>query len=445
MKGIKRQTSEAGPQWIAVPGELRGYEEAHQKFGKLPWKSLFEPSIKLAESGFPLPKYLKKFLEHPMLKAQIINSSLRSLFYNITGSPLDIVKYPQLAETLKAIAKNGSDAFYSGRIGQDLIKDIQEEAVKNSVSALTLEDLKLYKASVVEPLNISLGDYMMYTPRQPSRGAILSFVLNILKGFNFSAKSMEESQRSQTYHRIIEALKFGNGQLSRMIGSKVQPRDISKLLSDQFAESTRRRIDDQVHPLQYYNTEPRAREKYATSHISVIDRNGNAVSVTSSINYLFGSKFISKSTGIILNNQLADFCSADGKFPDIKAVTGQQPPSSMSPSILISRDKKSMMVVGSAGGSMIVSAIAQIIMNKLWFGLSMTDAIAKGRVHVNSSNSVNFENRSDVKEAMAAMKQKGHNITEPSPLPSVIQGIFRDHVCIEAVSDTRKEGKSAGY
>ncbi|GCB72509.1 hypothetical protein scyTo_0006340, partial [Scyliorhinus torazame] len=121
-----------GTQWIAVPGELRGYKEAHRKFGKLPWKSLFEPSIKLAERGFPIPNYLKSLVTYPFFCEKILNSTLRSLFYHSNGSLLTHVKYPQLAKTLRAIADEGPDIFYSGRIGQDLIADIQKQTVSNS-------------------------------------------------------------------------------------------------------------------------------------------------------------------------------------------------------------------------------------------------------------------------------------------------------------------------
>ncbi|XP_078083752.1 glutathione hydrolase 5 proenzyme-like [Mustelus asterias] len=345
-----------GSQWIAVPGELRGYEEAHQKFGKLPWKSLFEPSIKLAEHGFQFPEYLKRVVSHRMFREQLKKSSLSSLFYK-DDHLLKNVTYPQLAETLKVIAEEGPDAFYSGKIAQNLIRDIQ--AVNDSGSFITLQDLKQYRVSVTEPLTISLGDYTMYTPPLPSRGAILSFILNVLKGFKFTPESMGRRRKVQTYHRIIEALKFGNGQLSKMIDQRHHSY-VSELLSDQFANFIQQRIDDQVHEPEYYHTGLQALDKYGTSHVSAIDRDGNAVAVTSSINYPFGSMVFSSSTGIILNNQMADFCRADGTFPDIKTVAGQQPPSSMTPSILISQDKESVMVMGASGGSMIISATAQV-------------------------------------------------------------------------------------
>ncbi|XP_059511147.1 glutathione hydrolase 5 proenzyme-like isoform X2 [Stegostoma tigrinum] len=427
---------DSGSQWVAVPGELSGYWEAHQKFGKLSWKALFEPSIQLAQRGFQTPKFLKQLLNFTLLRIKLKSSSLSSLFYNRTGSPREIMKNEQLAKTLKIIAEQGPDAFYNGKIGHDLILDLQEEAANNLDGILTHQDLKQYKASIMVPLNVSVGDYVMYFPPLPSKGIIVSLILNILKGFKFSVESMEKNQRVQTYHRIIEALKFGNGQLSNLMDSTFW----SNLLSDGFAESMRRRIDDQAHSLEYYDIDHQAPDSYGTSHVSVIDRHGNAVSVTSSINHLFGSMIFSNRTGIILNNQLADFCRSS-----LEDVSGKQPPSSMSPVILISQDRKSIMMVGSSGGSMIISAIAQIIMNKLWFGLNMKKAIEKKRLYVNSSNALQFEKEFD-NTVIEALKKKDHRINDsPIQLMSVIQGIFKDQACIEAVSDIRKYGKSAGY
>ncbi|XP_051888446.1 glutathione hydrolase 5 proenzyme-like [Pristis pectinata] len=300
---------------------------------------------------------------------------------------------------------------------------------------ITEEDFRQYKVRVMQPQSISLRDYTMYTPPWPSRGAILSFVLKILEGFNFSPQSMEGKERKQTYHRIIEALKFGNGQLT-----KVNSANMSLLLSEEFAVAARRRIDNKTHLPSYYSNDLRGQESYGTSHVSVVDREGNAVSVTSSINHIFGSLVYSSRTGIILNNQLADFCDS---VTNTKKVAGQQPPSSMSPSILLSKDKGSMMVVGAAGGTMILSTTAQVIMNKLWFGLSLEEAIREPRTHVMVNNFVQFEEEFD-KDVVEAMRQKGHHVSESMQLKPIVQGIFRDHNCIEAVSDQRKLGKAAG-
>ncbi|XP_078277251.1 glutathione hydrolase 5 proenzyme-like [Rhinoraja longicauda] len=424
-----REFFKLGAQWIGVPGEVRGYWEAHQKFGKLPWKRLFQPSIQLARTGFKMPMFLQHCLSHRELKG-ILMQKFSSLFYKSNGSLVTTVRYLRLAQTLETIMEQGPEAFYNGNITRDLINDIKAASDHpGSANNLTLEDFRQYKAVVMEPLTVSLGNYTMYTPPAPSRGAILNFMLKILEGFHFTPKSLEGTQRVETYHRIIESLKFANGRRDK----------ISMQRLEQLAQAARKKIDNQAHPPAYYSNNLRGQDTYGTSHVSVIDSQGNAVSVTSSINHLFGSMVYSESTGIILNNQLADFCGSENY-----EVAGLQPPSSMSPSILLSRDRESMMVVGAAGGSMIISAIAQVIANKLWFGLNMEAAIKEPRLYVTVNNSVQFETKFDgvVKEAL---QMKQHQVKLPFPLPSVVQGLFREHGYIEAVSDERKSGKSAGY
>ncbi|XP_055511920.1 glutathione hydrolase 5 proenzyme-like [Leucoraja erinacea] len=424
-----------GAQWIGVPGEIQGYWDAHQQFGKLPWKSLFQPAIQLARNGIEINPILKKFLEHILLKPELLKRKIGSLFYNDNGTLRKTVLYAQLAKTLETIAKQGPGAFYNGNIAQDLIKDIMNASDhQDSASNLTLEDFRQYKAVVMEPLTVSLGKYTMYTPPAPSRSAIIIFMLKILEGFNFTPKSLEKDQKVETYHRIIESLKFANGGEDKISSAKILPQ-----LLEQFAQAARKKIDGQAHPQEYYSNISGGKESYGTSHVSVIDSEGNAVSVTSSINHPFGSMVYSESTGIILNNQLTDFCGSGNL-----EVAGLQPPSSMSPSILLSKDRESMMVLGASGGSMITSAIAQVITNKLWFGLNMKEAITQPRIYVAAGNVVHFEGSFDV-DTKNALLQKNHSSKKPLPLPSVVQGIFREHGCIEAVSDERKKGTSAGY
>ncbi|XP_072911594.1 glutathione hydrolase 5 proenzyme-like [Hemitrygon akajei] len=429
-----------GPQWIGVPGEIEGYWQAHQLFGKLPWRSLFEPSIQLAKEGFAFPEYLRTFIRHP--KLQIRKSSLGDLFYKSDGRLRDNVQYSELAKTLETIASKGPEAFYEGEITRNLLKDIENAspATNNGKSNLTEEDFKEYKAQMVQPLTVSLANYTMYTPPLPSRGGILSFILKILEGYNFTTKSLEGEGRMLTYHRIIEALKFGVGQMDAL-----HPQKMQLLLNEKVIAGIRHRIHNLTNDPAYYENDFFVRESYGTSHLSVMDKEGNAVSVTSSINHIFGSMVYSKSTGIILNNQLADFC--DSVKVNGPLLSQRQPPSSMTPTILLSKDKSSMMLVGAAGGKKIISATAQVIMNKLWFGLSLEDAINKPRIHVKSDNSLLFENNSDP-DVVEAMKQREHQMiqqdTVQDKLPSVVQGIFRDHSCMEAASDPRKLGKAAG-
>ncbi|XP_030439039.1 glutathione hydrolase 5 proenzyme isoform X2 [Gopherus evgoodei] len=432
-----------GSQWIAVPGELRGYEEAHRRYGRLPWKWLFEPTIQLLTHGIRMPAALSKFLSHPLLQSFLKKSSLCQLFCEngVVLKPDAIIFWPTLLKTLKAIAEKGAREFYEGEIAQNLVKDIKHEN-----GNLMLSDLKNFQAKVMTPLNISLGGYTMYSPPPPAGGAVLLFILNILKEFKFTPESLEPANRKiETYHRIAEALKFGNGQKPKLDDpqfSGIQQVIIQELLSNSFAELVRKRIDDRGdHPGSFYNLSQPSNTGYGTSHVSVLAEDGSAVSVTSTINQPFGSMVYSPSTGIILNNELADFCK---KKPKNKITSGERPPSDMVPSILVSKDDNSKLVIGGSGGDLIISATALAIMNKLWFGYDLERAISLPVLHASMNNSIQFEPGFD-EAVKGELLRRGHHEQKRTMFLNVVQGISKEGRCIFAYSDRRKLGKSSGY
>uniref|UniRef100_A0A670JXD2 Gamma-glutamyltransferase 5 n=1 Tax=Podarcis muralis TaxID=64176 RepID=A0A670JXD2_PODMU len=349
-----------GPRWIAVPGELRGYEEAHRRYGKLPWKTLFEPTIKFLDPGIRIPEGQE---------LMVVTLSSRKLFYNKQGAALgggDLLRWPALVETLRAVAEKGANEFYRGTTAEKLVQDIAKEG-----STLSLRDLRDYRVEVMSPVNISLGEYTVYSAPRPAAGPILLFILNVLKGFNFTKESMSTpSQNAETYHYIAETLKFANGQRVKLddpLFSRTGEGVLSELISDSFASQVRQRIDERGdHPASHYDAVQVGKTSFGTSHVSVLAEDGSAVSATSTINYPFGSMVYSPQTGIILNNELSDFCmkkSSDrisdciGCSPSHSLVPppiGEMPPSSMTPSILISRDGQSKLVVGGSGGQLII-------------------------------------------------------------------------------------------
>uniref|UniRef100_A0A8C8VI74 Gamma-glutamyltransferase 5 n=1 Tax=Pelusios castaneus TaxID=367368 RepID=A0A8C8VI74_9SAUR len=433
---------QVGSQWIAVPGELRGYEEAHKRYGRLPWKALFEPTIKLLRSGIRIPIMLGRFLNHGQLKSLLKRSSLCKLFCK--GDDVlkagEILHWPALLKTLETVAETGARDFYEGKIARDLVNDIQ-----NRSGILTLNDLKNFQPIVTTSLNISLGRYTMYSPPPPAGGAILLFILNILQGFKFTPESMESTTgKIETYHRIAEAVKFGNGQKSKQndpLFLRNEQVGIQTLLSSSFAEHVRKRIDDRGdHLASFYNLSHPGITSYGTAHVSVLAEDGSAVSVTSTINYPFGSMVYSPATGIILNNELVDFCN---KKPRDKIAGGERPPSAMAPSILLSKDDNSKLVIGGSGGDQIISATALAIMNKLWFGYDLTHAISLPILYVSRNNSIQFEPGFDEAVKMGLLNKGHHEVTGLSL--NVVQGISKEGTCIFAYSDHRKMGNSAGY
>ncbi|NXH89083.1 GGT5 hydrolase, partial [Edolisoma coerulescens] len=443
-----------GPRWIGVPGELRGYEEAHKRHGRLPWKALFEPTIKLLSEPLVISPVLNKIFHHPAFSE--LGKSLCPLLCD--GQRFlklgETFQWPALQQTLRAVAEHGATAFYEGQIGEALVEDVRKAG-----SSLSLEDLRAYRAEVSSALNITLNNHTtVFAPGPPMGGPVLMFILKVLEVYKFHKTSLATpEEKVETYHRIAEALKFGNmlrPHMSDPAFSEAQE-PVETMLSDQFAGFVRQRIDARGdHPLSHYNLlESFYNDKYrnmGTSHISVLAADGSAVSATSTINYPFGSFVYSNQTGIILNNELADFCIANrsikpepqGKNNITASAPGEKPPSAMVPSILISKSGD-MLVIGGAGGGWIISATTMAIINKLWFGYDLEHAISAPVMHT-QGDSVLFEEPFS-REVRTGLLGRGHKEKKDKLAMNVVQGISKEGKCISAYSDKRKLGKSAGY
>uniref|UniRef100_H9H482 Gamma-glutamyltransferase 5 n=1 Tax=Macaca mulatta TaxID=9544 RepID=H9H482_MACMU len=416
-----------GAQWIGVPGELRGYAEAHRRHGRLPWAQLFQPTIALLRGGHVVAPVLSQFLHNGFLRPSLQASTLRQLFFNGTEPlrPQDPLPWPALATTLETVATEGAEVFYTGRLGQMLVEDIAKEG-----SQLTLQDLAKFQPEVVDALEVPLGDYTLYSPPPPAGGAILSFILNVLRGFNFSAESVARPEgRVNMYHHLVETLKFARGQRWRLGDPRSHPKlqNASRdLLEETLAQLIRQQIDGRGdHQLSHYSLAEAWGHGTGTSHVSVLGEDGSAVAATSTINTPFGAMVYSPRTGIILNNELLDLCercprgsgttplpvngdrvsgAPGGCWPP---VPGERSPSSMVPSILISKAQGSKLVIGGAGGELIISAVAQ--------------------------------------EVQRGLQDRGQNQTQRPFFLNVVQAVSQEGACVYAVSDLRKGGEAAGY
>lgn len=372
---------------VGVPGLVRLLDELHTRHGKLPWRTLFEPAIQLATNGFTVSARLNEMLTRS--DPESFSPAARAYFFDQESEPRpvgSVLKNPQLAQTLRVIAEEGARAFYSGSIAQEIVS--AAKSVQSFASDLTAEDLMQYRAVLRDPVCAIYRDHNVCGMGPPSSGAItIGQTLMMLDRFNLGSEPAD-SMQPNSVHLVAEAQKLAYADRQRFIADSDFVPVPKGLLAPAYVSARAQLIDparaaENVEPglppdlaTRGYGRDG-SRESAGTTHISVVDADGNAVSMTSSIESAFGSGIWA--AGFLLNNQLTDFSFApadgDGTVVANAVAPGKRPRSSMAPTIVFTPDGKLFAVLGSPGGSRIILYVIKSLIALIDWKLGAQQAV----------------------------------------------------------------------
>ncbi|MBK2123821.1 gamma-glutamyltransferase [Fangia hongkongensis] len=370
-----------------TPGTVAGLILAQKTYGKLSLAQVMAPAIKLAKEGFVMnyPLYLSLLEAKPWLSK---SKASMAIFFKKDGSsylPGERFKQPQLAWTLERIAKTNGKDFYHGEIAKRLAKDF-----KDNGGLITLKDLNSYKAEIVEPVKGNYKGYTVYSMPPPSSGGvILVELLNILE--NFPLKEYGANS-AKAIHVMTEAMNYAYNDRNSDLGDPhFIKMDLSELLSKKYAASIAAKIDPKEHtPASAISKiKPDDLESNQTTQYSVVDKEGNMVSNTYTLNYSYGSGISANGLGFLLNNEMDDFTAKVGVANAYGLIQGEanniapgkQPLSSMTPTIVLNKEGEPYFATGSPGGSRIITTTLQVILNVLEYGYNLQTAVSLPRVH----------------------------------------------------------------
>ena len=376
--------SRFGHKASAIPGTVAGLLEAHRNFGKLSLKEILEPVIKQASEGIKVSYDLNKAIEST---PQLFNDPESRKIYFDNGKPLvknTLMKRPDLAETLSHISANGHKGFYEGPTAKKIV-----EAMNTNNGFMTLEDFKNYKVNSGSPISILYRGNVIFTAGPPSGGGVvLLTALKVLESYKFKKA---DSNSARTYHLIAEALRRGHNNRSHEIGDpNFYNVPIDSLLSKERIKTLQSSINfKKATPSSKVKPFSVTSESRDTTHYSIIDSEGNAVSNTYTLGYSFGSGVTIPGTGILLNNQMNNFAyrygddSVEGRAASKgnRFIPGKRPMSTMAPSMVFNSEGSLTLITGSPGGSFIPAAILRVISGVIDFDLNIGEATMLSRIH----------------------------------------------------------------
>jgi gamma-glutamyltranspeptidase/glutathione hydrolase len=434
-----RVAMQEGATSVCVPGTPKALSMIHGRYGKRDFKDLILPAIGLTQ-GFQITKGLSgQITSH---YEDILNDPAMSQIFLNDSLPLqenDVMTQLDLANTFNQLRDHGLDYFYDSTFCNKMV-----ESLRAGGSAVTVLDFRDYDAHWVEPLRGTYRGYEIVTVPPPSAGGVaLIEIMNILENFELSDY---EYASVEYIHLVAEAMKQGYADFTQYVSDPdFVDIPLNVLLSKDYAASRAKEIPEEIVRSRVPFYEPPDSKDGNTTHLVTIDAEGNIVTATQSLNYFFGSGMMIPGMGIIMNNEMSDFTWVSGYPNSIEG--GKRPKSNMTPTIVF-KDGEPFLILGTPGGSRITSAMVQILVNVIDFGMTITDAIDAPRFHPVREHLV-MENRFSSK-VMKKLKKKGHVLHVAGPLDVYFGGAHA--ILIDAANgtlnggaDPRRDGKALGY
>ena len=449
-KAMTFRDAVAGGRSVGTPGVVRLLEIAHRKHGRLAWARLFQPAIDLAENGFPLSSRLHTLLRRD--RAIAGEAAARAYFLNAEGTPKaagTLLRNPEFAQTLRALATGGADAFYRGDIARAIVGAVRSHPINPGL--LSEADLAEYQVREVDAL---CSPYRVYRvcgmPPSSSGGIAVLQMLGLLSHRDMSAVAPESTQ---AVHLLAEAGRLAYADRSRWVADdRFVDVPVRGLLDPAYLAARARLIQPHSMGKAAAGTPPGARLAYAddavdevagTSHIAIVDGDGNAASMTTTIENFFGSRVMVR--GFLLNNQLTDFnfTAQDSDRPAVNAVApGKRPRSSMAPTLVFRDNGDLHLVLGSPGGSRIINYVAKTLIATLDWGLDIQSAIALPNTG-SRNGPTEIERGTAAEEQAAPLRAMGHDV-EITDMTSGLHGIMRVGNGWQGGADPRREGIARG-
>ena len=449
--GMESTVNHIGAKSVGVPGTVAGLYLAHQKYGSLPWAALVQPAIDIATNGFPLTYSL--FEAETFFDANSPIPFLQDYFKKDNGELTqfgEVWKQPELAQTLMAIRDKGQDGFYKGKVAKEIV-----QFMKDNGGIITLEDLKKYKAIERKPIKGTFNGYDIYSMPPPSSGGVaLVEMMNLMELANLDSIPFNSTPY---VHLVAEVMRRGFADRAQFMGDADfnENLPLNRLTSKEFAKKRFENIDMAKASVSDSTKFGKLYDGSSTTHFSVADAHGNAVSVTYTLEHSYGSGMGSDKLGFIFNNEMGDFNPIPGMTTS-DGLIGTDPNliqpekrmlSSMTPTI-VAKDGKPYLIIGSPGGRTIINTVFQTVLNVLAYDMQVDKAIEAMKIHHQwLPDVIRYEKDLLSPDTVKNLEEMGHSL-KPTANLGVLMGIQIDaenKVMIGASDSSSPDGAAVGY